>query len=97
MVRVSLQKTVAGLESSKLTSVSSNKHIHNDLGGNPGNNKTFFDVDGLRNSLNPNTWRTWSIQRAGFSDASFEGVLFYVILFSFSQGTSIWWFHCLTD
>ncbi|KAB1220732.1 hypothetical protein CJ030_MR3G002943 [Morella rubra] len=68
----SMDTTVAGLESSKLTSVSSNKHIHNDLGGNPGNDKTFFDVDGLRNSLNPNTWRTWSIQRAGFSDASFE-------------------------
>ncbi|KAG7979404.1 hypothetical protein I3843_05G129800 [Carya illinoinensis] len=56
--------------SSELTSLSSN--TENDLGGKLDQNRSLLDSDGLANSLKPDMWRTWSIQRAGFSDASFE-------------------------
>lgn len=43
-----------------------------------GNNiKSMPKLNGVRNSLNPDTWRTWSIQRAGFSDSVFEGTVDY--------------------
>lgn len=88
MVFVTSQKIVARPESSsELTSLSSN--TENDLGGKLDQNRSLLDSDGLANSLKPDMWRTWSIQRAGFSDASFEGLLF--------SNTNIWWFHGLTD
>ncbi|KAE8023336.1 hypothetical protein FH972_009044 [Carpinus fangiana] len=69
-----LQDTaVAGLErSSQMASLGSSNHNYNDFGGKLGQNRSFFDVDGFRNSRKPDMWRTWSIQRAGFSDANFE-------------------------
>ncbi|XP_021685445.2 protein PTST homolog 2, chloroplastic isoform X2 [Hevea brasiliensis] len=30
------------------------------------------NIDGFRNSLKPDSWRTWSIKRAGFSEMEFE-------------------------
>ncbi|KAK4598371.1 hypothetical protein RGQ29_015732 [Quercus rubra] len=69
----SIDATVAGLErSSKRASLSSNKRIYNDSGGKPDQNRSYLDDDGLRNSMKPDTWRTWSNQRAGFSAADFE-------------------------
>ncbi|KAF5449718.1 hypothetical protein F2P56_030135 [Juglans regia] len=69
----SIDTTVARPESSsELTSLSSNMHIENDLRGKLDQNRSLLDGDGLVNSLKPDMWRTWSIQRAGFSDASFE-------------------------
>ncbi|KAJ6771301.1 PROTEIN PTST-like protein 2 CHLOROPLASTIC [Salix koriyanagi] len=32
----------------------------------------FSNIDGSGNSLNPDTWRTWSIKRAAFLDVQFE-------------------------
>ncbi|GAB4839938.1 hypothetical protein Ancab_020648 [Ancistrocladus abbreviatus] len=43
---------------------SDNKHI--------GANGSFPKFDGLKNSVKPETWRTWSIRRAGFADREFE-------------------------
>ncbi|KAL4639330.1 hypothetical protein ACB092_03G210100 [Castanea dentata] len=69
----SIDATVAGLErSSKPASLSSNKCIYNDSGGKLDQNRSDLDDDGLRNSMKPDTWRTWSNQRAGFSAADFE-------------------------
>nr|XP_023888575.1 protein PTST homolog 2, chloroplastic [Quercus suber]POF21939.1 protein ptst, chloroplastic [Quercus suber] len=68
----SIDATVAGLESSKRASLSSNKRIYNDSGGKLDQNRSYLDDDGLRNSMKPDTWRTWSNQRAGFSAANFE-------------------------
>ncbi|KAL0003998.1 hypothetical protein SO802_011559 [Lithocarpus litseifolius] len=69
----SIDATVAGLErSSKQASLSSNKRIYNDSGGKLDQNRSYLDDDGLRNSMKPDTWRTWSNQRAGFSAADFE-------------------------
>ncbi|KAL8161539.1 hypothetical protein V2J09_013028 [Rumex salicifolius] len=34
--------------------------------------KKLSNLNGLRTSLKPDTWRTWSIQRAGLSDNDFE-------------------------
>ncbi|XP_023888575.2 protein PTST homolog 2, chloroplastic isoform X1 [Quercus suber] len=68
----SIDATVAGLESSKRASLSSNKRNYNDSGGKLDQNRSYLDDDGLRNSMKPDTWRTWSNQRAGFSAANFE-------------------------
>ena len=40
-------------------------------------------TDNLRNSLDPDMWRSWVSQRTGFSDADFEGNLFYIFRLSF--------------
>ncbi|XP_065636982.1 protein PTST homolog 2, chloroplastic isoform X3 [Quercus suber] len=68
----SASSSVAGLESSKRASLSSNKRNYNDSGGKLDQNRSYLDDDGLRNSMKPDTWRTWSNQRAGFSAANFE-------------------------
>lgn len=68
-----IDATVAGLERcSKSASLSSNKRIYNDLGGKLGQNRSYLDDDGLRKSMKPDMWRTWSNQRAGYSSADFE-------------------------
>eukprot|EP00258_Populus_trichocarpa_P049387 XP_024465406.1 protein PTST homolog 2, chloroplastic isoform X5 [Populus trichocarpa] len=43
-----------------------------DLGGGLDHSRSFSNIDGSGNSLNPDTWRTWSIKRAAFSDLQFE-------------------------
>ncbi|KAH8495211.1 hypothetical protein H0E87_018409 [Populus deltoides] len=43
-----------------------------DLGGGLDHSISFSNIDGSGNSLNPDTWRTWSIKRAAFSDLQFE-------------------------
>ncbi|XP_057509292.1 protein PTST homolog 2, chloroplastic-like [Actinidia eriantha] len=41
-------------------------------GGKFSHKESVSDFDGSKNSLKPETWRTWSFQRAGFSEAEFE-------------------------
>lgn len=41
--------------------------------GGSGLNRSF--TNGLSSSLNTGAWRTWSNQRAGFSDIEFEGIV----------------------
>ncbi|XP_059648895.1 protein PTST homolog 2, chloroplastic [Cornus florida] len=45
---------------------------HTDAGGKLSHNRNVSDCDGSKNSLKPEMWRTWSIQRAGFSNVEFE-------------------------
>lgn len=40
------------------------------------NNGCLSDINGLRYSFNPEKWRTWSSQRAGFTETEFEGFCF---------------------
>ncbi|POO00038.1 AMP-activated protein kinase, glycogen-binding domain containing protein [Trema orientale] len=71
--RFSTDATVAGLtRSSKCSSSSPKKAIFDDPGDKLNQGKFFSNIDDLRNSNEPETWRTWSIKRAGFSDMGFE-------------------------
>jgi len=45
------------------------------LEGELDHSRSFSNTDGSGNSLNPDTWRIWSIKRAGFSDMQFEGIM----------------------
>ncbi|CAL5428891.1 unnamed protein product [Camellia sinensis] len=58
--------------SSKLTSGSPKRGKINNSGGMFSHGRSVSDFDGSTSSLKPEMWRTWSIQRAGFSDAEFE-------------------------
>lgn len=49
---------------------------------NPGGKLTQNTSSSNQKSLKPEMWRTWSIQRAGFSDKEFEG----------SPLASFWWY-----
>ncbi|KAK2636284.1 hypothetical protein Ddye_031076 [Dipteronia dyeriana] len=44
----------------------------NNSGSKLTHDTSLSSLDGLGNSLKPEMWRTWSIQRAGFSDTEFE-------------------------
>ncbi|PSS13546.1 Protein PTST like [Actinidia chinensis var. chinensis] len=55
-----------------LASVIPNKGMINNSGGKFSHKESVSDFDGSKNSLKPETWRTWSFQRAGFSEAEFE-------------------------
>lgn len=80
---VLLQKTVGALKRS-------NRGIVRGPGGKLKQNTTRSDVDDFRGLHQPDNWRTWSIQRAGFSDMEFEGSLSISFWFS-------WFELCLTD
>uniref|UniRef100_A0A5B6YIA4 AMP-activated protein kinase glycogen-binding domain-containing protein n=1 Tax=Davidia involucrata TaxID=16924 RepID=A0A5B6YIA4_DAVIN len=58
--------------SSRLTSGRADNNINNSSGGKISRDRTVSEFDALRNSFKPEMWRTWSIQRAGFSDTEFE-------------------------
>ncbi|THG03804.1 hypothetical protein TEA_026744 [Camellia sinensis var. sinensis] len=58
--------------SSKLTPGSPKRGKINNSGGMFSHGRSVSDFDGSTSSLKPEMWRTWSIQRAGFSDAEFE-------------------------
>ncbi|KAJ6688980.1 hypothetical protein OIU85_005404 [Salix viminalis] len=65
--------TVAGLNVDNIPGLlKPNSGVINDLGGELDHSRSFSNIDGSRNSLNPDTWRIWSIKRAGFSDMQFE-------------------------
>ncbi|KAF8390281.1 hypothetical protein HHK36_024806 [Tetracentron sinense] len=71
--RIQKTPTVNGIErSSRSTSLSPSKDLFNDSGGMLIQNRSFSDFNGIRNSPEPEMWRTWSIQRAGFPDTEFE-------------------------
>ncbi|GFZ00121.1 5'-AMP-activated protein kinase-like protein [Actinidia rufa] len=55
-----------------LASVIPNKGVINNSGGKFSHKESVSDFDGSKNSLKPETWRTWSFQRAGFLEAEFE-------------------------
>ncbi|KAL6192715.1 hypothetical protein ACLB2K_033801 [Fragaria x ananassa] len=63
-----------GATSRSIRPASSNptKVILSDVGGRPNHSRSLLDADVQRNSLKPEMWRTWSIQRAGSSDQEFE-------------------------
>ncbi|XP_011034205.1 PREDICTED: uncharacterized protein LOC105132412 isoform X2 [Populus euphratica] len=66
--------TVAGLNVDNITGLlNPNSGVINDLEGELDHSRSFSNTDGSGNSLNPDTWRIWSIKRAGFSDMQFEG------------------------
>ncbi|BBG94189.1 5'-AMP-activated protein kinase-related protein [Prunus dulcis] len=66
-------QTVAGLiRSSRPASLNPKKAILNDSRDKPNHNRSLSDIDVLAESPRPEMWRTWSIQRAGFSDQDFE-------------------------
>ncbi|KAB5545304.1 hypothetical protein DKX38_013416 [Salix brachista] len=65
--------TVAGLNVDNIPGLlKPNSGVINDLGGELDHSRSFSNIDGSGNSLNPDTWRIWSIKRAGFSDMQFE-------------------------
>ncbi|XP_061985027.1 protein PTST homolog 2, chloroplastic-like isoform X2 [Populus nigra] len=67
-------ETVAGLNANNIPGLlNPNSGVINDLGGELDHSTSFSNTDGSGNSLNPDTWRIWSIKRAGFSDMQFEG------------------------
>ncbi|XP_073266891.1 protein PTST homolog 2, chloroplastic isoform X2 [Populus alba] len=66
--------TVAGLNVDNIPGLlNPNSGVINDLEGELDHSRSFSNTDGSGNSLNPDTWRIWSIKRAGFSDMQFEG------------------------
>ncbi|XP_034224362.1 protein PTST homolog 2, chloroplastic isoform X2 [Prunus dulcis] len=70
---ISTDATVAGLiRSSRPASLNPKKAILNDSRDKPNHNRSLSDIDVLAESPRPEMWRTWSIQRAGFSDQGFE-------------------------
>ncbi|BFG16600.1 hypothetical protein CerSpe_028750 [Prunus speciosa] len=70
---ISTDATVAGLvRSSRPASLNPKKAILNDSRDKPNHNRSLSDIDVLADSPRPEMWRTWSIQRAGFSDQDFE-------------------------
>ncbi|KAJ7953742.1 5'-AMP-activated protein kinase-related [Quillaja saponaria] len=71
--RISTNVTVASLKrSSRPSSLSSKSGIFGDVRSRLSQNASISDDDGSKKSLKPETWRTWSIQRAGFSYSDFE-------------------------
>eukprot|EP00258_Populus_trichocarpa_P046228 XP_024462247.1 protein PTST homolog 2, chloroplastic isoform X1 [Populus trichocarpa] len=65
--------TVAGLNVDNIPGLlNPNSGVINDLEGELDHSRSFSNTDGSGNSLNPDTWRIWSIKRAGFSDMQFE-------------------------
>ncbi|CAK9182121.1 unnamed protein product [Ilex paraguariensis] len=52
--------------------LSTTKGINNNSGSKLSHNGLHSDLDGLELSVKPDMWRTWSIQRAGYSDMDFE-------------------------
>lgn len=70
---------MAGHDRSEIQALSNPKKATlNHTGTNPSQSKVFSDFDGLRNSLKPEMWRSWSNQRAGFPEAEFEGLYFII-------------------
>ncbi|KAJ7943537.1 5'-AMP-activated protein kinase-related [Quillaja saponaria] len=71
--RILTDVTVASLErSSKSSPLSSKSGIFGDIRSKLGQDSFISNVEGSKNSLKSETWRTWSIQRVGFTDADFE-------------------------
>ncbi|KAG6758947.1 hypothetical protein POTOM_035410 [Populus tomentosa] len=65
--------TVAGLNGNNSPGLLNPKSSAlSDLGGGLDHSRSFSNIDASGNSLNPDTWRTWSIKRAAFSDLQFE-------------------------
>ncbi|KAF9677939.1 hypothetical protein SADUNF_Sadunf08G0160100 [Salix dunnii] len=65
--------TVAGLDVDNIPGLlKPNSGVISDLGVELDHSRSFSNIDGSGNSLNPDTWRIWSIKRAGFSDMQFE-------------------------
>jgi hypothetical protein len=65
------------------------------LGGKLGQNRSYLDDDGLRKSMKPDMWRTWSNQRAGYSSADFEGSFFIFYFFLYIYNAKSRWHHGL--
>ncbi|XP_010242333.1 PREDICTED: uncharacterized protein LOC104586719 isoform X2 [Nelumbo nucifera] len=63
---------VAGFEGWSRSSLRSDKYLFNYNEDMHTENRSFSDFDGIRSSLKPDMWRTWSTQRAGASDHVFE-------------------------
>ncbi|KAJ6771299.1 PROTEIN PTST-like protein 3 CHLOROPLASTIC [Salix koriyanagi] len=65
--------TVAGLNGNDTPGLLNPKSsVISDLRGGLDHSRSFSNIDGSGNSLNPDTWRTWSIKRAAFLDVQFE-------------------------
>ncbi|KAK1552061.1 hypothetical protein Q3G72_009753 [Acer saccharum] len=65
--------TVADIgRSSRSASLNPGRGEINNSGSKLTHDTSLSSLDGLGNSLKPEMWRTWSIQRAGFSDMEFE-------------------------
>ncbi|XP_011006587.1 PREDICTED: uncharacterized protein LOC105112553 isoform X2 [Populus euphratica] len=65
--------TVAGLNGNNSPGLLNTKSSErSDLGRSLDDSRSFSNIDGSGNLLNPDTWRTWSIKRAAFSDLQFE-------------------------
>ncbi|KAJ6721809.1 PROTEIN PTST-like protein 3 CHLOROPLASTIC [Salix viminalis] len=65
--------TVAGLNANNTPGLLNPKSsVISDLRGGLDHSRSFSNIDGSGNSLNPDTWRTWSIKRAAFLDVKFE-------------------------
>ncbi|KAJ6431221.1 hypothetical protein OIU84_018668 [Salix udensis] len=65
--------TVAGLNGNNTPGLLNPKSsVISDLRGGLDHSRSFSNIDGSGNSLNPDTWRTWSIKRAAFLDVQFE-------------------------
>ncbi|KAI9168862.1 hypothetical protein LWI28_002987 [Acer negundo] len=65
--------TVADIgRSSRSASLNPGRGEINNSGSKLTHDTSLTSLDGLGNSLKPEMWRTWSIQRAGFSDMEFE-------------------------
>jgi hypothetical protein len=85
-----LSKTGAGLNGNNSPGLLNPKSSAlSDLGGGLDHSRSFSNIDGSGNSLNPDTWRTWSIKRAAFSDLQFEGILW--------AGVQEVWLHYILD
>ena len=74
----------AGLENGSRASSSSSTSSHlsgSQIKHDPHGSQ--LGTENLRNSLKPETWRSWIIQRTGFPDTDFEGNVVYVLRFSY--------------
>ncbi|KAB5537590.1 hypothetical protein DKX38_015123 [Salix brachista] len=65
--------TVAGLSGNNTPGLLNPKSsVISDLRGGLDPSRSFSNIDGSGISLNPDTWRTWTIKRAAFLDVQFE-------------------------
>ncbi|GMJ13142.1 PROTEIN TARGETING TO STARCH 2 [Hibiscus trionum] len=69
LVQASTDVTVGGPRRKILASFSDNPGLINDTNAKFCQNQSLSGIDGLRNQ----TWREWSLQRAGFAGKEFEG------------------------
>lgn len=60
-------------ENSRPTSGRPAKSMFDNSVGKLSSYGSLSDINGLKYSFNPEMWRTWSSQRAGFTDTEFEG------------------------